>query len=61
MHTVDSARVAALMARERQRFVDEHPRSRELHEQASHSLLSGVPMNWMTDDALAGRFPGFCR
>jgi glutamate-1-semialdehyde 2,1-aminomutase len=40
------------MQREEQRFVDEHPNSRKLSEDARSSLLSGVPMNWMT------RWPG---
>ena len=44
--------VASLMERERTRFSNEHPRSRELDEQAGGPLLSGVPMNWMT------RWPG---
>src|SRR4051794_15163539 len=50
--TVDPARIAVLMERERTRFVREHPRSRELGERAGRALLSGVPMNWMT------RWPG---
>jgi len=50
--TIDPTRVCALMERERTRFSKEHPRSRELGEQAGGPLLSGVPMNWMT------RWPG---
>jgi glutamate-1-semialdehyde aminotransferase len=53
--TPDPSRIASLMERERARFVQEHPRSRALGEQASAAggpLLSGVPMNWMT------RWPG---
>ena len=50
--TIDPTRVCALMERERTRFINEHPRSRELGEQAGGPLLSGVPMNWMT------RWPG---
>lgn len=57
MKTVDKGRVSALMARERQRFTETHPRSKALHQQASHSLLSGVPMNWMT--RWPGEFPVF--
>jgi glutamate-1-semialdehyde 2,1-aminomutase len=49
---VDSGRIAGLMQREEQRFEESHPRSREIHERARESLLSGVPMNWMT------RWPG---
>jgi glutamate-1-semialdehyde 2,1-aminomutase len=37
-----------LIARERGRFEDTHPRSKELHEAARPSLLAGVPMSWMT-------------
>ena len=52
MNTVDRERLATLMLREEERFVREHPRSRELSERARSSLLYGVPMNWMT------RWPG---
>jgi glutamate-1-semialdehyde 2,1-aminomutase len=45
------------MARERERFTAEHPASRELHERAEASLLSGVPMTWMT--RWPGDFPVF--
>ena len=47
MTTVDPARLADLMARERRDFLARHPRSAALHERASRSLLDGVPMNWM--------------
>lgn len=47
------------MQREQERFAAEHPRSRELHQRATHSLLSGVPMNWMVK--WAGAFPPFVR
>jgi len=40
--------VGSLLDRERDRFADTHPRSRELHAQARRSLLAGVPMSWMT-------------
>jgi glutamate-1-semialdehyde 2,1-aminomutase len=40
------------MAREVERFEGSHRRSRDLHRRAEESLLSGVPMNWMT------RWPG---
>jgi glutamate-1-semialdehyde 2,1-aminomutase len=49
--------IADLFARERERFADEHPRSKELHERGKKSLLSGVPMNWMT--RWPGDFPVF--
>ncbi len=50
-------RVEALAERERSRFAETHPGSRALHERASRSLLSGVPMNWMT--RWPGEFPIF--
>lgn len=52
MRSHDRERLAALMDCERDTFAREHPRSQRLHEQAGGSLLSGVPMNWMT------RWPG---
>ena len=55
--TIDRDRMATLMAREQDRFVARHSRSRELFERARGSLLGGVPMNWMT--RWAGRFPVF--
>ena len=45
------------MERERERFAAEHPGSRALHERGKKSLLSGVPMNWMT--RWPGDFPVF--
>jgi glutamate-1-semialdehyde 2,1-aminomutase len=50
--TIDRSRLTDLMDRERGRFLEIHPRSAELSEQAKRSLLYGVPMNWMT------RWPG---
>ena len=47
--------LAELTARERERFERDHPRSRELHEEARVSLLAGVPMPWMA--MWAGGFP----
>ena len=38
-------------------FAADHPRSRELHERASRSMLGGVPMNWMVK--WAGPYPLF--
>jgi glutamate-1-semialdehyde 2,1-aminomutase len=54
---IDHARLTSLRAEEESRFVATHPRSRELAEQASGSLLAGVPMPWMT--RWAGAFPVF--
>ena len=59
VRSIDRARLKALMQREQERFAAEHPRSRELHQRATHSLLSGVPMNWMVK--WAGAFPLFVR
>jgi glutamate-1-semialdehyde 2,1-aminomutase len=48
LRTVDRERLAALLERERQRYVAAHPRSLELFGQARASLLAGVPMSWMS-------------
>ena len=45
-------RAAELLERELERFRREHPRSGELSQRASTSLLAGVPMHWML------RWPG---
>jgi glutamate-1-semialdehyde 2,1-aminomutase len=47
----------ALLERELERFEREHPRSRELAEEAKGPLLSGVPMPWMI--RWPGGFPVF--
>jgi len=52
---VSRDRLAALHAREKERFADDHPRSLELSAQAREHLLAGVPMHWMTK--WAGGFP----
>jgi len=57
MTAIDRARLASLLAQERARFIQTHPRSRELFERAKRSLHGGVPMNWMV--AWAGDFPVF--
>jgi glutamate-1-semialdehyde 2,1-aminomutase len=49
--------VQELLDRELERFEREHPRSRELAEEARGSLLSGVPMPWMI--RWPGGFPVF--
>jgi glutamate-1-semialdehyde 2,1-aminomutase len=54
---VDRRRLRSLIQRERASFVNQHPRSRELHEKALRSLLAGVPMIWMT--AWPGGHPVF--
>jgi glutamate-1-semialdehyde 2,1-aminomutase len=55
--TIERGRIAELIERERERFAGSHPESRRLHERAEGSLLSGVPMNWMT--RWPGDFPVF--
>ena len=57
MAPIDRERVRELLGREEARFVQAHPRSKELFERAKKSLLAGVPMNWMV--AWAGAFPIF--
>lgn len=54
---IERDRIRELTEREHERFAAAHPRSRELHERAAASLLSGVPMNWMT--RWPGPFPVF--
>jgi len=41
--------VQALAAHERQRFLEQHPRSVALAGRARHALFGGVPMHWMSD------------
>jgi glutamate-1-semialdehyde 2,1-aminomutase len=55
--TVDRGRLEDLMGRERERFVGDHPRSKELFDAATANLLAGVPMPWMTE--WAGPYPVF--
>jgi glutamate-1-semialdehyde 2,1-aminomutase len=43
---LDPKVVRRLLDRERERFVTERPRTRELHERAARSFPSGVPMQW---------------
>jgi glutamate-1-semialdehyde 2,1-aminomutase len=52
-------RVEFLTERESRRFLSAHPRSHQLFQRASGSLLAGVPMNWMTK--WPGGFPLFVR
>ncbi len=54
---LDRTRLATLLAAEDARFVERHPRSRALHDEARQHLLDGVPMNWMT--RWASPFPPF--
>ncbi len=54
---IDRARLKSLQLREDAKFIAEHPKSAALYERARHSLMGGVPMNWMKK--WAGRFPVF--
>lgn len=46
---IDSARISALMATERQRYRDANPVSARLAVEARAHLPGGVPMHWMSD------------
>jgi glutamate-1-semialdehyde 2,1-aminomutase len=59
MTSINRHRLKSLMQREQERFVEERPKSKALFERARHSLLGGVPMNWMVK--WAGAFPPFVR
>jgi glutamate-1-semialdehyde 2,1-aminomutase len=52
---IDRDRLAGLLGRERDRFLERHPRSRAAYRAAGASLLGGVPMTWM--NKAAGGFP----
>lgn len=57
MSGIDRERLAAALDAELERFRREHPRSRELFEQARRHWHDGVPMNWMV--RWAGDYPIF--
>ena len=46
---IPPARVARLLARERQRYAQANPRSQAQAAQAAEHLMFGVPLHWMTD------------
>src|SRR5215204_6506030 len=54
---MDRAHVERLTAGEQDRFVAEHPRSKELFERAQAVMPGGVPMSWMSK--WPGAFPVF--
>ena len=54
---IDRQRLATAHAAEEQRFIDAHPHSARMAQQARGSLLGGVPMAWMT--RWPGSFPVF--
>jgi glutamate-1-semialdehyde 2,1-aminomutase len=57
VRTLDRSRLARLMTRELDAFRAANPRSRDLYDRATGSLLDGVPMNWMVK--WAGGYPLF--
>ena len=57
MTAVDRGRLQQQLDLEQHRFTQTHPRSKELFERATKSLLGGVPMSWMIK--WAGSFPVF--
>jgi glutamate-1-semialdehyde 2,1-aminomutase len=54
---IDRLRLTSLLASERERFVETHPRAAVLAARAGEHLLAGVPMAWMT--RWPGSFPVF--
>jgi glutamate-1-semialdehyde 2,1-aminomutase len=52
---LDRLRLAELLSAERDRYLRDHPRSRECFQRAKRSLIGGVPMPWMS--IWAGGFP----
>src|SRR5215831_12362079 len=56
---INRQNLGELHKREEKKFINEHPKSAELYARAKHSLLGGVPMNWMKK--WAGAFPLFAK
>ncbi|MEX6723108.1 aspartate aminotransferase family protein [Parapedomonas caeni] len=46
---IDPARLAAVLADERDRFLQDHPKAASLATQSAEHWLGGVPMHWMND------------
>ena len=57
MRTLDRSRLENQLKVEEQRFLNEHPKSKALFEQARQHWQGGVPMLWMV--RWAGNFPVF--
>ena len=57
--TVDRERLTRLFHREQDTFVRANPESQRLADEATRSLVGGVPMNWMS--RWPGPFPLFGR
>jgi glutamate-1-semialdehyde 2,1-aminomutase len=58
-HLVDRDHLAGLFRREQQAFTEANPESQRLAQEATRSLVGGVPMNWMS--RWPGPFPLFGR
>lgn len=54
---IDRTRLQACLAIEQQRFLETHPRSQQLFNEARSHWLAGVPMHWMVK--WAGAYPIF--
>jgi len=59
MSEITRSRIRELMVKEEKKFVQSHPRSKQLFRRAKKSLLAGVPMNWMV--RWAGPYPIFAK
>lgn len=57
MSTITLERVKTLLKREEQRYLKDHPKSKQLYEEAKKNYVSGVPMSWMR--IWSGGFPIF--
>lgn len=57
MVEINRERLTSLIERENRRFVEDHPKSRDMFERAKRAMIAGVPMNWMLE--WAGAFPLF--
>jgi glutamate-1-semialdehyde 2,1-aminomutase len=55
--SINRSQLEKALLQETQRFTDNHPRSKALHEEAKAHLHDGVPMNWMS--RWASPFPIF--
>ncbi len=56
---IDRGKLKAALAKESDRFIEEHPKSKEQYRKSGKHLLGGVPMAWMK--RWPGPFPLFAR
>ncbi len=59
MTFIDRSGLVSLMQAEQERFIKDNPRSQAMFDRARHSMLGGVPMNWMAK--WPGSFPPFVK